>query len=160
MAKAIKQIDKTFVTPEKKQQEDLNLILNQLAQNKESILLMVEIIEELRKFGLLDIAKGMLKTRHELGILAMEELDKPTVHDLVKSGIGAFNFITKVDPKQLDRILNGASEGLKGMTENLPEDEKLGMWGLVKSMRDPEVNRSLTAMVHFLKGMGHGLKND
>lgn len=158
MAKAIKQIDESILTPDQQQASDLNEILEKLTENKESILILLEIIEELHKFGILDITKGMLKTRHELGILAMEELDKPTVHDLVRSGISTFNFFTKVDPDQLNTLLNGASEGLKNASEQSQKDEKLGLWGLAKSIRNPDVNRSITTMVHFLQGMGQGIK--
>ncbi|WP_431804299.1 DUF1641 domain-containing protein [Halobacillus andaensis] len=158
MAKAIKQIDRKIRTPQEQQTEELNDILSSLAEQKESLLQLLEIIEELRKSGVLDMIQGVLATRHKLGLLAMEELDKPTVHDLVKSGIGAFNFLTKIDPAQLDRILNGMSEGLKHSSEQLDKDEKIGVWGMMKSVKDPAVNRSLSTFIHFLEGMGSGLK--
>ncbi|MCP3028192.1 DUF1641 domain-containing protein [Halobacillus sp. A5] len=38
------------------------------------------------------------------------------------------------------------------------KDEKIGIWGMMKSVKDPEVNRSLSTFIHFLEGMGSGLK--
>ncbi|GGF31985.1 hypothetical protein GCM10010954_33940 [Halobacillus andaensis] len=158
MAKAIKQIDRTIPTAKEKQTEELNELLSSIAKHKETLTLLLDIVEELHKVGLLDMLQGMLKTRHKLGLLAMEELDKPVVHDLVKSGIGAFNFLTKVDPEQISRILNGMSEGLKHSSEQLENDKTLGLWGMMKATKDPEVNQSLTTFIHFLEGMGRGLK--
>ncbi|MFG6148081.1 DUF1641 domain-containing protein [Halobacillus sp. B23F22_1] len=158
MAKAIKQIDRSIPTAEEKQAAEVNELISSITEHKETLLLLLEIIEEFHKVGLLDMLQGVLKTRHKLGLLAMEELDKPVVHDLVKSGIGAFNFLTKVDPEQFSRILNGMSEGLKHSSEQLENDKTLGIWGMMKATKDPEVNRSLTTFIHFLEGMGKGLK--
>ncbi|UOR11753.1 DUF1641 domain-containing protein [Halobacillus amylolyticus] len=158
MAKAIRQIDKSIPTPEQEQAQDLEEILGALAKNRESLLILLEIVEELHKSGLLDIAKGMLKTRHKLGVLAMDELDKPAVHDLVKSGISTFNFLTKINSDQLDGLLDGVSSGLEESSKSLQTNEKVGMWGLMKSINDPDINRSITTLLGFLQGMGQGLK--
>jgi uncharacterized protein YjgD (DUF1641 family) len=154
MAKAIRHIELKTKSKDEEQAESLSELLSLIAENKESIRITLEIVKELHSAGLLEILKGLLKTRDKVGVIAMEQINQPSMHRTIKNGIQALQLLGEVDPDKLSRILNAANNGLENITES---NEKLSKWGMIKSLNDPNVSSSFSMMINFLKGMGEEL---
>jgi uncharacterized protein YjgD (DUF1641 family) len=154
MAKAIKHIEKQTPNPIEEQTQALSQLLEATAQSKEALVVFLDILQELHNAGLLDIVQGLLKTRHRVGRIAVQQMDQPSMHRMMKNGVIAMQFLGKLDPKQIESILGGFEKGLKKLQETNQEDKHLGLWGIGKTLRDPNVSASLTAMLGFLQGMG------
>lgn len=154
MAKAITHIEKKIPNPAEEQAESLTEILSLIAKNREAITTSLEILQELNSAGLLSILKGLLKTRDKVGVLAIEQLNQPSMHKTIKNGINTLQLLGEVDPDKLKTLLNAANSGLQSIGES---NEKTSKWGLVKSMGDPDVLSSLSTMTGFLQGMGKEL---
>jgi uncharacterized protein YjgD (DUF1641 family) len=152
MAKAIKHIDKKQPNAVEEQTEALGEILKLIAENREAITTSLEIIKELHTAGILDVVKGALRTREKIGVIAIEQMNQPEMHRTIRNGIYAMEFLGQLDPDKLKTLFNGISHGLEKTADD--HHEKIGMWGLLKAMRDPGVNASLTTMLNFLNGMG------
>ncbi|MBA4494777.1 DUF1641 domain-containing protein [Paenactinomyces guangxiensis] len=154
MAKAITRIEKHVPTPEQEQAQAVKQILEATANSRDALVVFLDILKELHRAGLLDIVQGMLKTRHKWGVTAMQTLNQPGMHRFIKNGISSLYFLGKLNPDQLQKIFDGAARGLERSAESMKEDKQTGLGGLVKTLRDPDVNASLTTMMAFLQGMG------
>jgi uncharacterized protein YjgD (DUF1641 family) len=160
MAKAIKDIDKKRSNPIEEQTEAIQQLIEMTAESRDALLSLLEILQELHNAGLLDFVQGLLKTRHKVGVLAMGQLNQPEMHRIIKNGINTIQFLGELDPDQLQTMLNGVNKGLEKSTMNTKKGEQVSLWGLAKSIRDPDVKMSMSTMMAFLEGMGKGIKKD
>lgn len=154
MAKPIREIKVNKQNPMEEQADSLNEIISLIAKNKESITTALEIIQELNSAGLLDMIKGLLKTRNKVGVLVIDQLNQPSMHRTIKNSMQAIQLFGKLDSDKLNILLNASNRGLEYATDH---DEKLSKWGLIKSLNDPNVMSSISTMMSFLKGMGKEL---
>jgi uncharacterized protein YjgD (DUF1641 family) len=159
MAKAIKQIERKQSNVEEERAEDMEAILKQIADNREAIQDSLIILEELHQSGILDMLKGFLRTKEKIGSIAMEQINQPGMHNIIKNGMSGVELLSSIDSDQLKQLLGGLTQGLQKASESTQKKEQIGVWGLLKSMKDPNVNASLNTMIHFLNGMGEGLNN-
>lgn len=158
MAKAITHIEKRVPNAAEEQAEAIQDILNAAAQNKEALLILMDIVSQLHNAGLLEMAQGFLTNRHKVGVIGLQQLNKSGAQRIIKNGMGAVQFLTKLDPAKLDMLLGAMASGVDEASEAQAEHRQLGLAGLYKTMRDPEVQTSLGVMMNFLRGMGKGLR--
>jgi uncharacterized protein YjgD (DUF1641 family) len=72
--------------------------------------------------------------------------------------MAVFELFQDIDPEQLHKITDAVAGGLEKSANQLDENKQIGLWGMAKTLRDPDVNRSLATMVNFLQGMGEEMK--
>ncbi|WP_180955329.1 DUF1641 domain-containing protein [Peribacillus deserti] len=154
MAKAIRQINKQVPNPIEEQAQAVGEILTALADNKKGILSALAIIKNLEEIGILDALHAILENRTDVGVIAMQQINQPGMHNTIKNAIYLFNFMGTLKPDQLQSMLGGVTQGLNRMGESIKNQEQHGLWKLGKSMRDPEIKTAMTSMVEFLHGMG------
>ncbi|MFZ3580158.1 DUF1641 domain-containing protein [Virgibacillus sp. DJP39] len=159
MAKATRQIERKESNVDEERAEDLNAILKQIADNREAIQDSLFILEELQESGVLPMLRGLLRTREKVGSIAMEQINQTSVHNMIKNGMSGIGLLSSIDPDQLNQIIQGLTKGLQKASESTDNQDQVGIWGLVKSTKDPNVRTSLNTMIHFLNGMGEGLSN-
>lgn len=152
MAKAISHIEVNKKTPAENQAESLAEILSLINENRQAITTSLEIIQELHSAGLLDIMKGLLKTRDKIGVIAIDQLNRPSMHRTIENGINTIQLFSEINPDKMKTMLSAANKGLEQMGES-----NGSKWGLIKSMGDPDIQSSLSTMIGFLKGMGKEL---
>ncbi|WP_085992148.1 DUF1641 domain-containing protein [Oceanobacillus senegalensis] len=157
MARAIRQIEKNQRSAEEERAEDIAAIIKQIAENREAIEDTLIILEELHQFGVLDMLKGLLRTREKVGAIAIEQLNQSGMHNIIKNGMSTVQLLADMDPEQIKTVFNGVNHGLKNVAETTNYNEDIGMWNLYKSAKDIKVRNSLNAMVQFLNGMSEGL---
>ncbi|MFC5713753.1 DUF1641 domain-containing protein [Thalassorhabdus alkalitolerans] len=159
MAKQITQIEKHNPSQAEEREEAIRTLVDMTADNHESLMLLLEVIKEVKDAEVLDMARGFLRTRDKIGAIAVEQINQPNVHRVVQAGTQAFQFLGKVDPKDMEILLAGVANGLDRTSKGIESDEKLSLWGMAKSLRDPDINASMQTMFGFLKGMGEALNN-
>ncbi|QHS22378.1 DUF1641 domain-containing protein [Virgibacillus sp. MSP4-1] len=157
MAKAITQIEKKRKSKQEERTEDLSAIINQIADNREIIQDTLIILQELHATGVLDMLKGLLRTREKVGQIAIEQINQPGMHNIIKNGMNTIGLLAEMDSDQLKAMFSGLNTGLEKAAESAKAQEEVGLWGLMKSVRDPNVRTSMNTMVNFLEGMGNGL---
>lgn len=154
MAKAIKQIEKTTPSSEELHDQDIAALLKQIAENRQAISTSLNILNELQQTGVLDTLNGLLKTRVKVASIAMEQVNQPSMHNIIRNGFNTIEFLGALDPEKLKVILNAVSKGLDETSERIGQNEPIGLWGMMKTIRDPDVNTALSSMLGFLNGMG------
>lgn len=158
MAKATTHIEKKVPTPAEENAEAVREIMDALVKNKDSLLLLMDVVNELHETGILEAADAFLKNRHKIGVIGLNQLNKSGAQRIIKNGMGSLQFLTKLDPAKLETMLSAVASGVDQATEPPSDNKKMGVWGMVKTMRDPEVQTSLSVLMNFLRGMGNGLQ--
>jgi uncharacterized protein YjgD (DUF1641 family) len=152
MATAITRIKKQIPTEAQQQAESVQEILKVLSDNKESLIAFLDVLKEAEKSGLFDIMQGILKNKTDVAKVAMEFVNVAGIPSMMKNGIVAMQFLRKLDPVKVHMLLNGLNQGMEKATAQ--NDNHTSVWGMVRAMREPEINSSLTVLLNFLRGMG------
>ncbi|MGG0718461.1 DUF1641 domain-containing protein [Robertmurraya massiliosenegalensis] len=160
MAKAIRQISKSVPNPIDEQKESIATLLQAIGDNREALMTTLDIIKGLHEMGVLDAAKSMLEQREDIGAIAMQQANQTGVHNIVKNGMTAIQFVGSINPEQLQAILHGLYTGFERMLDVVKTGEQKSLIKLGSSLRDPDVKVSLTTMVEFLHGMGEAFKRE
>ncbi len=154
MAKAIKQIKREIPNREEEQSQAVADIVTALADNREAIMETIGIVKQLHEIGVLKALNGLLENRIDVGEIAIQQINQPAMHNTIKNGMSAFKFLGKLEPDQLQIMLDGVSKGLEKSAGNIDKNENVSLWKLGNSFRHSEVRASLATMVGFLEGMG------
>jgi uncharacterized protein YjgD (DUF1641 family) len=158
MARAITRIEKRIPTQAEKQEESIREILQVLSDNRDSVVAFLDIMKELHKTGVFDIVQGVLKNKNDIGKVGFEFIRVAGIPSMLKNGIVAMQFLSKLDPLKVQMMLSGLSNGLEKATA--PEENHTSVWGMVKALRDPEINTTVTSLLGFLRGMGEELNKE
>ncbi|BCJ86163.1 DUF1641 domain-containing protein [Effusibacillus dendaii] len=160
MARAITHIEKQLPNPEQEQVQAIGQILEAVAESRDTLLMTLDILKELHASGVLNILQGILKNRQQIGAIAFTQLNQPGIHHGLKNLIGLAQFLGKLDPAQLQTMLNGVARGLEQSGTHAAETKPIGLWNMGKMLRDPDVNASINMMLQFLRGMGEGINGN
>ncbi|MBT2757763.1 hypothetical protein J7E71_17910 [Mesobacillus foraminis] len=160
MAKAIRQIRKEVQNHQHEHQEAIDDILKELVDNREAIMGAIGILKGLQEMRVLETVGALLEQRNEVGAIAIQQINQPTVHNVVKSGINVFKFIGSLQPSELETILDGVALGLKRLSETSQKGKKQSIWKMQRRLRSPEIRAVVITMMDFMEGMGQAfLKN-
>lgn len=154
MAKAIKQIELIQPSAQEEQAKDLADLLTRLGQNREAISSAIDIIGQLQRSGILDIVQGFLHSKEKVGAIAIDQVNQPNMHNIIRNGFNTVDFLGSLDPQQMNIMMNAVTKGLDESAEVMKSNEKTSVLGLMKAMRDPDINLAIHSMLGFLKGMG------
>lgn len=156
MATATTRIERRQPTEAEQRAEALGEVLTAVAEQKEALLTMIDVVGELHKAGLLPIVQAMLKSRQEIGQIGLTQLNKSGAQQMIKNAMTAMQFFSSIDPNHLKQVVTAVKNGLEQMK---PSEEPTNLWSMVGSVRDPDVMNSLGVMLNFLRGMGEALPN-
>ena len=158
MATRTTRIEKAVPNPQQEQAQALAEIMAAVADNRVAIIQFLDILKEMHSAGFLDILQAVMQNRHDIGVIGVTQLNKPGAQHILKNGMTALQMLSSIDPNQLQAVMNGVTSGLDRAGQGMGEPSKpLGMFDMIKTMRDPEVGASLQFMMNFLRGMSSGL---
>ncbi|MFD2706240.1 DUF1641 domain-containing protein [Salibacterium lacus] len=160
MAEKIQHIKKQEPSEEEQRAQDLRDIEDALIDNKEVILKSLSTLKHADDRGVISLLHGLFADGDKvLQVLAEtmnnEENTKAIRHLLLLMGVAG-----KLDVEKMEPLLLKVNEGLRRVGEAGDTEEKTGYVDLVKSLKDPEVNRAVTLLLTFLKGMGQETEQD
>ncbi|RWR13140.1 DUF1641 domain-containing protein [Siminovitchia fortis] len=155
MAEPIKNIQFKPMDEEAQRRQDMMEIEDALLANKDSILDVLEVIGHLKHRGILDIAKGLLGQGDKVMDIAVNLANMPENKNSLKNLLLLLGTIGMINVTQLEPILLKLNAGIARVAEiEDKESEKTSYLGMARALRDPEINRSITMLLEFLRGMG------
>lgn len=160
MAKAIRQINKRMPTEEELQLQAVSDIMKAIGENRDAIISSLDILKNLHDIGVLQAIQGLLEQRVDVATIALKQINQPAMHHTIKNVFNTIGFLGSVKPQQLQLILDGLSHGLERSTGEKQTHEQQSLWKMSKSLRDPDINTSITTAIEFLKGMGEVFNNN
>lgn len=135
--------------------EELKMLVT---DNEEVLNSLFNILGELNDSGVLDAATSMLRGKEQIAKVALGQVTREPVTNLINTLMGATGALMKADTDQVTKLLNSALAGIDEGSKFIETDKKIGVMNLVKVLNDPDINRAIGFGVHFLKGMGKELK--
>ncbi|RST77599.1 DUF1641 domain-containing protein [Siminovitchia acidinfaciens] len=155
MAEPIKNIQFKPVDEEEQRKKDLLEIEDALLANKDSILEVMEVMGYLKQRGILDMAKGLLGQGDKVLDIAVNLANMPENKNSLKNLLLLVGTIGMINVTQLEPVLLKLNAGIARVAElEDKEGEKTSYLGMARALKDPEINRSITLLLEFLKGMG------
>ncbi|MFJ7639397.1 DUF1641 domain-containing protein [Peribacillus sp. NPDC097206] len=135
--------------------EELKMLVT---DNEEVLNSLFNILGELNDSGVLDAATSMLRGKEQIAKVALGQVTREPVTNLINTLMGATGALMKADTDQVTKLLSSALAGIDEGSKFIETDKKIGVMSLVKVLNDPDINRAIGFGVHFLKGMGKELK--
>ena len=160
MAAPIKAIQKQELTEEEQKQQKLEDLKALLANNEEALNQMFNIVGELNDIGMLEAANSMLKAKEPIAKIVLGQVTREPVTNLINNMMGAAGALTELDPELTKKLVSSVLTGMDEGNQHLQSNKKVGILDLMKVLKDPDINRAIGFGLHFLKGMGKGLKNE
>jgi uncharacterized protein YjgD (DUF1641 family) len=155
MAKAITKIQHIELSEEQRRRMDLQEIETALLDNKEAILKSLDIVRHMNDRGVLSLLSGLFSEGDKVLNVLVKAADKPEATNTLKNLLLMVGVLGTINVQQLEPLLLKLNSGIARVAEYKDnEDEKLGYFDIVRSLKDPEINNALSLLFEFLKGMG------
>ncbi|MBJ7897052.1 helical membrane plugin domain-containing protein [Bacillus atrophaeus] len=159
MAIPISTIQKETKTEEQVKLEKLEELKALLVENEDSVSKTMKLMGELNSLGVFDAANSMLQAKEEIAKIALGQVSREPVTNLINTMMAAGGALTKADPAFTGKLLESVLAGTEQAQSFLKEDKKVGVLDLLKAMNDPDINRAVGFGLQFLKGMGKELRD-
>ncbi|PES72732.1 hypothetical protein CN507_03800 [Bacillus cereus] len=160
MAAPIQAIQKQELTEEEMKQQKLEDLKELLANNEDALNQMFNIVGELNDIGMLEAANSMLKAKEPIAKIVLGQVTREPVTNLINNMMGAAGALTELDPELTKKLVGSVLTGMDEGNQHLQSNKKVGILDLMKVLKDPDINRTIGFGLHFLKGMGKGLKEE
>lgn len=158
MAVPITGIKKQQLTEEQLKEQKLDSLKELLSENEEAVNQVFSIMAELNDIGALEAAMKLLEAKEEVAHIALGQLTRKPVTNIINNLMGVAGALTELNPETTTKLIEGLNTGVDEASKALESNEKVSAFKLMKMINDPDVNRALNFGVHFLKGLGKGLK--
>lgn len=158
MAVPITTIKKQQYTEEQLKEQKLDNLKELLSENEEAVNQVFSIMAELNDIGALEAAMKLLEAKEEVAHIALGQLTRKPVTNIINNLMGVAGALTELNPETTTKLIEGLNTGVDEASKALESNEKVSAFKLMKMINDPDVNRALNFGVHFLKGLGKGLK--
>lgn len=157
MAKPITSIHKNQPTIEETQQQKLVELQALLAEQEAAVNKILAITGELNDAGVLDAVQAMMKAKEDIAEIAIDQLSKDATTTMIQNVLNAAGILSSVDPGVSEKLAASIKSGLNQAQLGSETSETIGLLDLMKSLKDPDINRAINFGRHFLKGMGKAL---
>lgn len=158
MATPITTIKKETKTAEQIKLEKIEELKELLAENEDAVSKTMTLMNELNDLGIFDAATSMLRAKEDIAKIALGQVSREPVTNLINTMMAAGGALTKADPEFTAKLLESVMAGTEQAQSFLKEDKKAGILDLLKAMNDPDINRAVGFGLQFLKGMGKELR--
>lgn len=153
MAEPIKDINRIKLSAETMEAQNLAAITEAVSDNQEAILKGIELLATLNESGLLDAVNALLKHRKDAMENIVGELNKPQYASTLENMSDLFFLLGDLKMDQLAYFTEKINAGMNEARVS-EKEEPISYMGLLKTLKNPEVNRSITMLLGFLRGMG------
>lgn len=158
MAEPISKIRRVEKTDDQIKQEKMTAIKDQIATDDAAFMEVLELVKALHDSGALDMLNSALKAKEDIATTFLNEARKEPATNAINNLMMTSKLLTETKPEQTEKMLEGLANAQAKANDSLKEDTTLGLFGLAKAMKDPDVNRALRYGLAFLKGVGQELK--
>jgi uncharacterized protein YjgD (DUF1641 family) len=158
MAAPIKAIQKHVQTDEELKQQKLEDLKTLLTDNEEALNKILNIVGELNDTGVLEAVNAMLQAKEKIAKIALSQVTREPITNLINNLMGAAGALTSLDPDLTNKLASSVALGMDEGSKHLQSNNKIGVFDLLKVLNDPDINRAIGFGIHFMKGLGKGLK--
>lgn len=159
MAMPIRTIKRIELTEEQKKEQTLDSLLTEVVQTKDSLVETLDLLQELHNSGILDAINSLVKTKEEVARIAVGQMTREPVTNMINNAMAAGGVLTQMDPEMTKKLMGSVAKGLERAEQGLQSNSTTGMLDIMKALKDPDMNRAITFGMNLLKGIGEELKD-
>ncbi|HLS08076.1 DUF1641 domain-containing protein [Lentibacillus sp.] len=153
MAEKISHIKRMEISEESIQERNLDEITQSISENKEAVLKGIDLLETLNQSGTLDTLNAFVKHREDALENIVKEVNKPQYTAILENLPRLIMLIGELNVTGMEQFAGKLNHGVKEAAVS-KVSEKTSYLDLIKALKDPEINRSITMLLQFLRGMG------
>jgi uncharacterized protein YjgD (DUF1641 family) len=153
MANPITKIKRMECSQADKEEQNLADVTKAVSENKEAILKGIDLLAALDESGALDMGNALVKHRKDALENIVGEMNKEQYASTLENISGLFFLLGDLKVDQLSYFMEKMNEGMEEARVATTE-EATSYLGLAKSLKNPEINRGITMLLGFLRGMG------
>ncbi|WP_421662149.1 DUF1641 domain-containing protein [Lysinibacillus telephonicus] len=158
MAAPISTVKKQQLTEEQIKEQKLENLKQLLSENEDTINEIFSILGDLNAIGALEAVTKLLEAKEEVAHIVLGQVTRKPVTNIINNLMGAAGALSAMDPEKTTKLIESLTTGLDEANKAVDTDEKVSVFKLAKMLNDPDVNRAMNFGIHFLKGLGNGLK--
>ncbi|MDC3413240.1 DUF1641 domain-containing protein [Aquibacillus sp. 3ASR75-11] len=153
MASPISDIKRMELSEADVHKQNLDEVTKAVSDNKEAILKGIDLLATINKSGTLDMVNAFVKHKEEALENVMGELNKPQYSATLENLSKLFFFAGELNVDEIQYFSEKLNHGME-VASTMEDSEKTSYMELFKALKDPEINRSITMLLKFLRGMG------
>ncbi|MDR7316461.1 DUF1641 domain-containing protein [Brevibacillus nitrificans] len=159
MARPITKVAEPTLSEKEKQDQKVERVLQSLAQNPEGIQATIKLLQELHDSGILGAVNAAVEAKEDIAKIVVGQMVRPPVTNMINNAMAAAGGLAELNPEMTKKLMGGVTKGLQQADEALRSGKKVGIFDLMKALRDPDINRAIGFGINLLKGVGKGLKD-
>ncbi|GAA0440558.1 DUF1641 domain-containing protein [Lentibacillus halophilus] len=153
MAEKISNVKRMEIPEETIRQNNLEEVATAVSNHKTSILKGIDLLEALNQSEMLDTLTALVKHREAALSNITRELNKSEYAAPVENIVKLVQIAGKMDVDEMQYLADRMNHAVKEAAAS-ETSEKTSYMDLLKALKDPEINRSVTMLLQFLRGMG------
>lgn len=153
MAEPITKIKRLEVSKEALEQQDLQEINHAVIENKEAILQGIDLLASLHEKGFLELGSAVVRHKEDALANVLRIFENPKYASIVSNLSKLVVLLGELKVDELKYLLDKLNSGLQEAAVT-DDSVKTSYFDLIKAVNNPDINRSLTMLLAFLKGMG------
>ena len=154
MARPINRIKRLPESEDVRKQRDLEDIGQALSRHKTAVLEAIELVQGLHDRGILPLLNSLVAEGDKVLAIAVKELNRPQNARILENFVQLALLVGSLDLERLKPMLDSVNAGLQEAATGRASENRESLMSLFKTLRDPDVQRALSVLISFLKGMG------
>lgn len=159
MADKITEIKRMDKPKEKIREENLREVMDELADNKDAILETIRFFKLLHEQGNLSMMNAMISYQETIMENVSYEANRGDNAVILKNLTRLLDLLGQLNLEGVDQLTNKLGRKRAVEDEEFPEVENIGFIKMMKTLKDPDVNRGLSILLLALKGVGSKSKD-
>ena len=157
MASPSTRIQRTERSPEETARQSLQQIADEAVKNSSALKSLLYFAGELENSGLLAMLTAFIAAKDQVLGVALEQVSKPGSTNAIQNLMKLAQTLARVDGSYVENLLGAVVKGVEKGHEQLESSPEVGVFDLVRALRDPDINRALVLILGVLKGVGESL---
>lgn len=143
------------VAPRNAREELRNRLERAPDEHAEAILAAYELLEEMHKQGLLEIARGALSAREEILRTLAADASTPAALRAIRNLLFWRRVLGSIEPDCFQTIFQAIPEGIARATS--PREKPVTLFGLLRRITNKDSLRAIAAAIDILESFGRRL---
>jgi len=136
------------------------MMLKEEEISEESLNEIIKLLKNLQNKNAIKFLNSFLEKSDEILDAFLSWINRPENTNIVQNLLLVVGFSKNVEFEKFKKILKALAYGINKGYEEIEKENKIGVVGLLRALRDPDINRSIRLILSILKSMGEKLKEE
>jgi len=136
------------------------MMLKEEEISEESLNEIIKLLKNLQNKNAIKFLNSFLEKSDEILDAFLSWINRPENTNIVQNLLLVVGFSKNVEFEKFKKIIKALAYGINKGYEEIEKENKIGVVGLLRALRDPDINRSIRLILSILKSMGEKLKEE